>query len=258
MSQQYICYPYIWEKDGIRIQPTSELLSDLTYFDFGYEEWKVPFVIPAKSPAEKTRILCLSHAEYFDGKEDDKWIKSFTNVKELQLHFGALDRPKRPDMVECRLSRPGGIFAHALQLPSEQVKYLTLVSTDTIPSKEVFDFISSFPHLEYLRVGNWKTKANDCYAIDLPQILDKPLTGTFVYEGDQDFIQNLSQGETGFKFQEIVQRRVPKSSSSGVKNLVEACSGTLTRIRIHGCKSSSDPCEIGPVSDHVLICSNST
>ena len=170
----YVCYPYKWERLAIR-QPqynfTGKQYPLLASFksDRRYESWKQIYSIPDDSPAKNTSILCFSGAENF-GERGVEWIESFTHVGELQLHFRALNGSNGlvRDNVAHSLSRPGGIFAHFLHLPSATVKYLTLVSTDMLPSKQVFDFICSFPHLVYLRVGNWRGDPNRCYVTNPP------------------------------------------------------------------------------------------
>ena len=176
------------------------------------------------------------------GQADAEVIKTFTNVKELQLQFYGRGT--------WRLNH--NIFAHFLNLPRKTVTSLTLTSTFyQLPSRAVLNFICSFPNLDYLRVGKGVGNINheDVQVVKTSQILDeRKLTGTLVYESIEDFAQIPSQPQTVFGFQKIVQRRPPVSPFEGVKNLVEACFDTIKCIRINGCcKSSSDPCEIGPV-----------
>ena len=249
MATSYVCYPNLWKRDGIRVDSIEKIPTGFTCYNVLGDRGRFgeTFSIPAQLRKEDTRVLCLIVAKDF-GKGFVEKMRLFTGVEELQLQFnhgGIWDLHS-------------GFFAHFLGLPRKNVTSLTLTSTFfQLPSREVLIFICSFPNLEYLRVGHRVDNINhkDVKAVETSQILDKrKLTGTLVYEGDKDFARRLSQPQTVFGFREIVQRRVPKSPSSGVKNLVNACSETVERIRINGFrKSSSDPCEIGPVSDQVLI-----
>ena len=235
VSLPFVRYPNLWEQDSDKIP--------LTCFDC---DWSEPYSIHGNSPT-KTEILCLVNVgDNFHRVGLDIWIKRFIAVRELQLQLNNyLDGSSR-------------IFAHFGHLSFKTITSLTLTTTSNqLPSREVFEFICGFHRLEYLRiVGDFINNVDEWDAFDFKRAR-KRLTGTFVYEGNQHFTQNLSRWQTVFGYREIVQTRI--CSGNGLKNLVEVCSNTLERIRInHGCKSSSDPCEISPVSDQVLICSNST
>ena len=236
MATQFVCYPHLWKM--ARNNSPAGILPGLTCFD----RPRVKTTTPAELSAKETDILCFRFAEEPADEDDVEVIKTFTHVKELQLEFNISS------------GRRGSIFAHFLNLPLETVKSLTLISTRLRPpSQAVFNFICSFPNLEYLRIGDLISNGDDWHDFDTPTNLDKPkLTGTFVYEGERNFARNFPHRQTVFGFREIIQRRVPDPCFSGVRNLVEACSDTIKCIRIHGCKSSSDHCEIGPVSDQVF------
>ena len=244
MANPYPCYPHLWKKD-------SSIGLACYYTDDKGQKKK--FSTPAELPAKKTDILCFMFAQDV-GQDDVEVIKTFTDVKELQLRFYH---------SESWFISSSSIFTHFLNLPRKTVTSLTLTSAYyQLPSRDVLIFICSFPNLNYLRVGEGVCDINslDVQAVETSSILDKPkLTGTFVHESVLNFTSILSQPQTVFGFEEIVQRLPPVSPFEGVKNLVEACFDTIKCIRINGCcKSSSDPCEIGPVSDQVLICSSST
>ena len=241
-SLQCTCHTNQWQRNVVKpwVKSTEERPSQPICFNGNHKERKDRFLTLAKLPAKRTRILCFYHAERFCDQSVE-WIKYFTDVEELQLQFGCNFNPN---------SNLGGIFDYFLKLPLRTtIKSLTLDTTrNPLPFPEVLNFICSFPNLEDLRIGDIVPPCSDEKEIISQSPSPRGLTGTFISEGNSEyFVHQLLKQETVCCFREIVQRH--DHYNSGVKDLVEHCSKTLECIRIHGCKSSFRPCEIGPVSD---------
>ena len=177
-------------------------------------KWKKDCADRVDPPAIHTRSLAFHHA---DNRIDEKvdWIRSFTNVVQLEVMACWHDYGRRP-------------FApfHGL---SSTVKSLSVVWTD-LPSRDVFDFICSFPHLVDLHVaGEGRIRNSEDWAISpLPPSTRSIVLGTLT----SDFVRQLLEQPNNLHFTKIARQRIFQKPFEGVADLVERCSHVLECIDI--------------------------
>ena len=206
--------------------------------DFG--KWKRTFPNTVKSPAIHTRSLFFNDADKFTDV-DVSWIQSFAGVVQLKV-------------AACQdhdyYGRPFSPF-HGL---SSAVKSLSMVWTD-LPSREVFDFLCSFPHLVDLHVageGRIRDSGEDWTVLPLP-----PLTGSIVLgTSTPGFVCQLLEISSHLFFKEVVWQDNSMDAFKGVADLVERCSNVLECIDIDF-GMSAEPFPSTPAITSVSICRTS-
>ena len=205
------------------IHPTWPHLNHVNFKNSkSFEKWMGLFPNPAASPACDTHFLRFCSEQASVTNKGVEWIRAFTKVTELEVEIDEVRNGIDPKVS----------FAPFHNL-SSSVKSLKL-SWGTLPSREVFDFICSFPHLEHLYV----TGQGNLFGVGPfapPPSLSK-LSGTLVLDlFEPDFVHRVLQGSDRLSFRKIVWKGFPGffgNEVEGVESLVKRCSPNLKYIDI--------------------------
>ena len=203
--------------------------------------WKTKFPDPVNSPAIHTRSLFINHAEEFTDA-DVSWIQSFTEVVQLEV---TAFRDYDPN------GRPAFSPFHGL---SSTVKSLGVVWFGW-QSRDVLDFICSFPNLVDLQVegsGQIRNRCGDWAISGFP-----PSTRSILLEtSTTEFMHQLLDLPIHFPFEEIVWKGTFESDFRVVLELVAKCSDVLARIELD-LRRSTESFPSTPTISSVSICSSS-
>ena len=136
-------------------------------------------------------------------------------------------RPIRP-------TKPNGPFTPFHNFSPSTLKSLT-VGWSVLPSQQVFSFICSLPNLENLYVRGFRHIVGEDWTVSESSSLP-PLNGTFVFgpSTENSFLYKLSKLPI-CHFRNIIQTDATYrwTGSSGVEDLINACSATLERVHIN-------------------------
>lgn len=189
------------------------------------DKWKRAFPVSAGSLAHYVRSLRIDWGTPVDDEyeENEKWIRSFTNLTKLRvIALGGL-----------RGNKPRLDAFHNL---SPFIKSLHLYSTSL---KKAFDLVYSFPLLEDLTIeGNWDTDGEEDGAV-FQYSTSPAFSGTLKLGlGLKSVSHKLLDLRHDLHFRKIIWKVSSPLQLESVKALLERCSATLEYIGIVFCQCS--------------------